>query len=87
MLSKTAVGQLGILDLATANRVKKSLRLLEETPFSSRSGADIKKLHGSGEPSLYRLRVGDLRAIYCVVGEEVRVTEIARRSQAYKFLD
>jgi mRNA interferase RelE/StbE len=86
-LSKTACKQLNSLDKKTAQRIKKSLRVLEENPFEKRSRADIKQLHGAEDPKLYRLRVGDYRAIYAVVNRDVKITEIIHRKKAYSFLD
>jgi len=86
-LSKTTVAQLGLLYPKQKDRIKASLEQLEEDPFQRRSGADIKKLITHDEPPLYRLRIGDYRAIYFVVGHEVKVTEIIHRSKGYKWLD
>jgi mRNA interferase RelE/StbE len=87
LVSLTAVKQLRALDTRLKNRVKKALASLAEDPFLNRSGVDIKQLHGSENPVLYRLRVGDYRAIYAVVGKQVKITEILHRRKAYKFLD
>ena len=56
-------------------------------PFKKRSGADIKKLEGSFNPALYRLRVGDYRIIYAIIDKEIKVTEIISRSKRYKWLE
>ncbi len=87
LVSRTTVSQLTSLDATTKERIKAGMRPLEENPFQRRSGADIKKLVLSTEPPLYRLRVGDYRVIYCVVQEEVKVTEIIHRSKGYKWLE
>jgi mRNA interferase RelE/StbE len=68
-------------------RIKANLEQLEEDPFHRRSGADIKKLITHDEPPLYRLRIGDYRAIYFVLDHEVKVTEIMHRSKGYKWLE
>ncbi len=86
-LSKTAVAQLALLDPRQKRRIKSHLQELEEGPFQRRSGADIKRLITHTEPPLFRLRIGDYRAIYSVVDHEVRVTEIIHRSRGYKWLD
>ncbi len=86
-LSKTAVAQLDLLDSKEKNRIKSSLLELEDDPFRRRSGADIKKLVTHDEPPLFRLRIGDYRAIYYVVNYDVRVTEIIHRSRGYKWLE
>jgi mRNA-degrading endonuclease RelE of RelBE toxin-antitoxin system len=33
------------------------------------------------------MRIGDYRAVYFIVGDEVRVTEIIHRSKGYKWLE
>ena len=87
LLSRTAVAQLGLLDIKQKNRVKSNLEQLEDDPFRRRSGADIKRLITHDEPPLYRLRIGDYRAIYLVLDHDVRVTEIIHRSKGYKWLE
>ena len=87
LLSQTAVSQLGLLSPKQKIRVKEALLNLEENPFRRRSSADIKKLVTSDEPPLSRLRIGDYRAIYFVLKNEVRVTEIIHRSKGYKWLE
>ena len=87
LLSRTALKELKALEDTTQKRMKKSLRKLEEDPFKSRSGADIKKLIGTQNPVLYRLRVGNYRLIYAVMEKEVKVTEIIHRRKGYSFLE
>jgi len=66
-------------------RVKRALRSLETDPFTLRSGTDIKKLRGTrGRQDLYRLRMGHYRAVYGVVGNEVRVTDLFERGAGYE---
>ncbi|MFQ5919000.1 MAG: type II toxin-antitoxin system RelE/ParE family toxin [Thermoplasmata archaeon] len=67
--------------------MKKKLHVLEEDPFQSRSGADIRLIWPHDDPPLYRLRVGDHRVLYFVMQGEVRVTEVLHRSKAYRGLD
>ncbi len=87
MLSETALSHLRFLDHDTRERVKQHLRELGRDPFSRRPKADIKILHGSRNPALYRLRIGSYRAIFAVKGEQVMVTEIVHRSRGYKWLE
>jgi mRNA-degrading endonuclease RelE of RelBE toxin-antitoxin system len=63
------------------------MMVIGEDPFRLRPGADIRPLWAHDEPPLYRLRVSDYRVLYFVVANEVRVTEVAHRSQAYRSLD
>jgi len=66
-------------------RVKRALRTLVSDPFTPRSSADIKKLRGTGgRQDLFRLRIGRFRAIYGVVGKEVRVTDLFERGEGYE---
>lgn len=63
-------------------RIRRGLSQLATDPYRPRSGADLKKIVGAGPP-LYRLRVGDWRALYFVVDLQVKVTSIRRREKAY----
>ena len=87
LLSRTAVSQLSLLNTKQKKRLKDALLNLEENPFKRRSGVDIKKLVTPDDPPLFRLRIGDYRAIYFVIKDEIRVTEIIHRSKGYKWLD
>ncbi len=87
LLSQTAVSQLSLLNSRQKKRVKDALLKLEDNPFRRRSGVDIKKLVTQDDPPLFRLRIGDYRAIYFVLNDEVRITEIIHRSKGYKWLD
>lgn len=65
-------------------RIVDALQAPEEDPFTSRSGADIRRLEGTrGRQDLYRLPIGKYRAVYAVEGDEVRVTEIWERGHGY----
>jgi len=69
------------------DRIKKAISQLGKNPFRRRSGADIKKLAGSFDPVFYRLRVGNFRLVYAVLGNEVKITAIMRRSKGYAWLE
>ena len=65
-------------------RIAAGLRALEGNPFTPRSGADIKKLHGThGRGDLYRLRIGKYRAVYKVEGVDILVTQLWERGHGY----
>lgn len=87
LVSETAVSQIRALDKESRERIKAHLRELEKNPYMRRSGADIKKLQGSREIELYRIRIGDYRVIYTIIKEEVRITQLIHRSRGYKWLD
>ena len=76
LLSQTAVSQLSLLNTKHKKRIQDALVNLEDDPFRKRSGSDIKKLITPDEPPLFRLRIGDYRAIFFVIDSEVRVTEV-----------
>ena len=63
-------------------RLKEGLRKLGDDPFTSRSGADIKKLNGKTH-DLYRLRIGEHRFEYFVEDEVVWVQKAFRREKGY----
>lgn len=72
------------LDSKAQQRIKNALFLLEEDPFCSRSKVDIKKLRGTkGRQNLFRLRIGEYRAIYSIEGKIVWVTDVFRREKGY----
>lgn len=65
-------------------RIEDALGALAGDPFTPRSGADIKKLRGTGgRQDLYRFRIGDWRAVYAVEGDEVRGPALFRRGEGY----
>lgn len=86
LISKQALKQLNNLEKEIQNRIKEKLRVLKKDPYKSGSKVDIKKLTGSYNPKLYRLRIGDYRIIYALTNNEIKITEIIRRSKGYKFL-
>lgn len=87
LLSATARKQLRDLPGDRRQKIVAALRRLSDDPFTSRSGADVRKLWQEGDLPFFRLRVGDYRVLYFVVGREVRVTRVAHRSVAYRGLD
>jgi len=82
-LSETAARQLRKLPQEIRNRIAKGLRVLEQDPFRHRPRADIRAIEGT-EPRKYRLRIGDYRAIYAVVGREVKIVEVFIRGRGYR---
>lgn len=85
-LSRKAVKKLEQLDDKTKRRIKEKLRNFACEPFSH----DVKKLVGSRDPPLYRLRVGDYRIIFWIDWSKktIFVERIIHRSEGYDaFLD
>ena len=75
------------LDARQRERLRTRLEELEVDPFRPRTKADIKNCGKHHGVIFYRLRVGDLRALYVVERDEVKVTEIFRRGRGYRWID
>jgi mRNA interferase RelE/StbE len=81
---RTVVKYLDRMEPKLRERIKSALRKLAEDPYESRAGVDIVRLAGTkGRKDLYRLRVGDYRAIYAIEGKFVYVTELFHRGKGY----
>ena len=66
------------------SRITEALRTLKVDPFKSRSGTDIARLSGTkGRQDLFRLRIGDYRAVYEVEKKTVYVTDLFHRGKGY----
>jgi len=64
--------------------ILRGLRVLGNNPYESRSGVDIVKLRGTkGRQDLFRLRIGNYRAIYGLEGKVVYVTDLFHRGRGY----
>ena len=82
-LHPDAVSFLGKLNQKTRERLISRIKVLEDRPKLKRAGADVKKIKDAN-PEAYRLRIGDYRAIYAVVGDVVWITEIMPRGRGYR---
>ena len=82
-LSETAVRQLRRISQKDRVRLARGLRVLEEDPFRPRPKADIRPIEGT-EPRKYRLRIGEYRAVYSVVKDDVKVIEVFVRGRGYR---
>ena len=81
-----AAEELADLDERTYRRMMAALRRLEEDPHRARPGADIKKLKEMADGAgLYRIRVGENRAIYAAIGSvrDVYVLLVEKREVGY----
>ena len=87
LLSETAVKQFKKLESKQQRIIREHLKELSSDPFTKRSKSDIKKLKGFRNPDLYRLRIGKFRAIYTVIEQEVKITELIRREKGYNWID
>lgn len=74
--SKKAVKYINTLDRPTKQRIKEGI---EKLPFG-----DIKKLKGI--ENSYRLRIGDLRVLFCMDNNYIFIDNIIPRGQAYNRL-
>ena len=83
VLSETAARQLRKLPRETRDRIVRGLHGLEDDPFRPRPKDDIRPIEGT-DPKKLRLRVGDYRAIYAVVDDQVKVLEIFVRGRGYR---
>jgi mRNA-degrading endonuclease RelE of RelBE toxin-antitoxin system len=88
MLSPDAKKCLDRLDRKRTRNIMKHLKELEEEPFRPRTGCDIDIVEGRDRPPLYRLRIGNLRAMYFVDEQAhmVYVTDLfmKTRDSAYR---
>jgi len=82
-VSKTFQKQFHSLENNVQERIISALKTLEDDPFHSRSGTDIKKLSHT-EPTKYRLRVGNYRIIYTVEEKTIKVIEVFKRERRYR---
>jgi len=85
-LSETARRQFERFPEDRGRKVRKFLLELKVDPYRARPGADIKKLSWS-KRDYYRLRIGNLRAIYHIDGRSVLVAKILPRSRAYDWIE
>ncbi|WP_321429986.1 type II toxin-antitoxin system RelE/ParE family toxin [uncultured Methanolobus sp.] len=70
-------------DTETKSRLIEGLKKLQNDHLSH----DVKKLKGTkGRQDLYRLRIGDYRAIFAIENDIVNVLEITPRGYGYKWL-
>ena len=83
-LHRDVVKALSGMNPGLRSRIIRALRSLKTDPFQSRSGTDIAKLSGTkGRQDLFRLRIGDYRAVYAVENNVVYVTDLFHRGKGY----
>jgi mRNA interferase RelE/StbE len=83
-LHREVVKTLTQMTPALRSRIIKALRSLQADPFHPRASEDIVRLKGTrGRQDLFRLRVGDYRAIYGIEGNIVYVTDLFHRGRGY----
>jgi mRNA interferase RelE/StbE len=68
----------------TQRRLVEGLQQLRNDPLSH----DVKKLKGTkGKQDMYRLRIGNYRALFSIEDDTIRVIEMMTRGKGYKWLD
>ncbi len=72
--TRQAAKALANLDASIKERIRQGIRKLP--------AGDIKRL--KGYTALYRLRIGDWRILYSIVGEEILIEDVLPRGDAYK---
>jgi len=82
-LSETTARQLRKLPSDQRNRIVRGLRVLEEDPFRPRPKADIRPIEGT-DPKKYRIRIGEYRAVYAVIGRDMKILEVFTRGRGYR---
>jgi len=85
ILSQEAVDDLRGLDAHDRAVVRDALEVHLRFEPTKTSKSRIKRLRGMAQPQ-YRLRVGDVRVFYDVVGAEVRILAVVAKSQAERWL-
>lgn len=86
LVSKTFQRKFQKLQKNFLNQIRKSLKELQNDPYTSRSNCDIKSLTDT-RPKKYRLRVGNYRLIYIIESKEVKVIDLIKREVGYVKLD
>jgi mRNA interferase RelE/StbE len=66
------------LDSKTRVKLKKKLLKLKRDPYGMK---DVKKIQGAKD--IYRLRMGKIRILYQIIGNEVYVIDIDFRGNIY----
>ena len=65
------------LERSIAIRIFNKLETLKENP----SATDVKKLKGQ---EMYRMRVGDYRIIFSIVGKDIIIWKVSHRKNVYE---
>lgn len=67
------------LDEKTKKRLKQKLQAIKKDPYNQK---DVKKLQGLGK-DIFRFRMGKIRIIYQIIGQEVIILDIDYRGNIY----
>jgi mRNA-degrading endonuclease RelE of RelBE toxin-antitoxin system len=86
LLAPEAVQDFRKLDARTRAEVRDALEIHLRHEPTKVSRSRIKRLRGLARPQ-YRLRVGEVRVFYDVVGQEVHVLAIVEKTRASEWLE
>ena len=86
LVSKTFQRKFYQLQQIFQNKIRNSLKELENDPYTPRPICDVKALKDT-RPKKYRLRVGDFRIIYIVEKEKVKIIDLLKRERGYSRLE
>lgn len=67
------------LDEKIKKRLKQKLQAIKKDPYNQK---DVKKLQGLGK-DIFRFRMGKIRIIYQIIGQEVIILDIDYRGNIY----
>jgi mRNA interferase RelE/StbE len=82
-LTETAAGDLDSIADDLRRRILQDINILSTNPFLF--GSNVKKLKGF-KPPLYRLRSGDYRVLYRVMGETVSIMRVIDRKDLERII-
>jgi mRNA-degrading endonuclease RelE of RelBE toxin-antitoxin system len=68
-------------------KMRAALRKLADDPSGRSARLDVKRLRTPGEPSAFRLRMGEWRAVWLLRKRSLDVIRIFHRSEGYGWLD
>ncbi len=85
LLSPQAIEDLNALEAHVRSEVRDHIEIHLTHEPSKTSRSRIKRLRGLAQPQ-YRLRVGDIRVFYDIVGAEVHILTIVTKGQAQQWL-
>lgn len=76
--TERALKELGKLESGISVRIAQKVEELKEDPFSK----DIKRLKGE---TAFRLRVGDYRVLFDIIGDTIYISKVGHRKHIYDF--
>lgn len=72
----------------TKRRLKRAVLALPMDPIGEKGKLDVRRLAGHGDIGpVYRLRVGDWRAVFRILGARIEVVRVFHRSEGYGWME